>query len=502
MVLQVCILMGNNKSAIIIGAGIGGISTAVFLARKGYRVDIFEKNAYPGGRCGQILREGHRFDIGATILLMPGIYREVFSAMGFKFDECFELKELPSVYKVHLSSKQVLSFSRDKEQMKSQLEAIEPGSYSNFRKYISDGYGFFQLSMRDLLGKNFRHLHEFITFRNILLLIRLKVHLKHNTFVKRYFKNPGLQRAFTFQNIYVGQSPLEAPALFAMLPSAELTEGALFPIGGMYGITGFLINKAREMGVNIHYGRAAKKILLSGKAAKGILLSDGSEHLADVIIANPDLPYVYRELLPDRRLSGKIDAKKFACSALVFHWGLKKVYSQLDHHSVFLADDYDRNLELIFKYKSVSDNPSFYVHSPAGTDPSAAPHGEDSVSVIVPMGHLDPKVSHDWNRLINNVRAGVIKRLKNSGLDDIEENIKFEICYPPGAWVTIFNVSRGSVFGSLQHNIMQMGYFRPHSRHKKYRNLYFVGGSTHPGNGVPLVLLSAKHTSERILMEN
>jgi phytoene dehydrogenase-like protein len=156
-------------------------------------------------------------------------------------------------------------------------------------------------------------------------------------------------------------------------------------------------------------------------------------------------------------------------------------------------------MDLIFKHHSLSDEPSFYIHSPVRTDVSAAPPGEDSLSVIVPMGHLNPKVNQNWNQLIKTTRAAVIKRLEDIGIEDIAENIKFEICYPPTTWEGIFNVTNGSVFGSLKHSIMQMGYFRPHNRHSRYRNLYFVGGSTHPGNGVPLVLLSAKLTSERIL---
>jgi phytoene desaturase len=494
--------MGNNKSVAIIGAGIGGISTAIFLSRQGYKVDIFEKNSFPGGRCSQILRNGHRFDVGATILMMPSIYRNVFESLGINFDENFELKSLSTVYKVFFREGESLSFSTDNELMKTQLETFEKDSYLKFSEYINKGYNFFELSIRDLLGRNFKHLFEFITFRNVLLLIRLKTYLKHKRFVSRFFNNPKLQQAFTFQNIYVGQSPLEAPALFAMLPAAELTEGALFPIGGMYSITEKLINTAKELGVNFHYGSPVSKIVTSERRAESVLFQDGTSHKADIIIANADLPYVYRELLPDKRKARRIDSKKFACSAMVFHWGLSKVYPQLGHHSVFLSDELEKSLDMIFKHQSISDNPSFYIHSPCRTDQTAAPEGEDSLSVIIPMGHVDSEKVQNWNLLIKNTRLAVFKRLKEIGIDDIEENIKFEICYPPNTWESIFNVSRGSVFGSLKHSIMQMGYFRPHNRHNRYRNLYFVGGSTHPGNGVPLVLLSAKLTSERILSEN
>lgn len=491
--------MSDTKTAIIIGAGIGGISTAIFLSRKGYKVNVFEKNLYPGGRCGQILRDGHRFDIGATILMMPSIYRSVFESLGLDFDKCFDLKDLSTIYKVYFRKGENLAFSTDEELMKSQLEAIEGGSYLKFKKYISSGYRFFKISMQQLLGRNFYRLSDFITLKNVVMLIKLKSYIRQKNYVKRFFRTKILQQAFIFQNIYVGQSPFESPALFTMLPAAELTEGALFPIGGMFGITERLVNTAKELGVNFHYGKPVGKIAISGNNAEGVIFLDGSSSNADIIVANADLPYVYRDLLPNSKYVRRLERKKYACSALVFHWGLSKVYPQLGHHSVFLSEDVKRSMDIIFKHHSLSDKPSFYIHSPVRTDVSAAPAGEDSLSVIVPMGHLNPKVNQNWNLLIKATRAAVIKRLEDVGIEDIAENIKFEICYPPTTWEGIFNVTKGSVFGSLKHSIMQMGYFRPHNRHSRYRNLYFVGGSTHPGNGVPLVLLSAKLTSERIL---
>jgi phytoene desaturase len=494
--------MDRNKSVIIIGAGIGGLTTGILLAKEGYKVDIYEKNPYPGGRCGRIVREGHRFDLGATILMMPSIYRNVFNALGIQFDESFELKELKTIYGIYFANGRKVIFSADSEIMKSQLELTEPGSYEKFRKYISKGYDFFTLSMTDLLGKNYYSLFEFITFRNMYLLVKLKTYLRHKTYVKKFFKNQELQQAFTFQNIYVGQSPLEAPALFTMLPAAELTEGALFPKGGMYSITEKLLSEAKSAGINIHFEKIAERVQVSGKKAESVFFTDGTTGTADIIIANADLPYVYKELLPKSYEAGRIAKMKYACSALVIHWGLKKAYPQLHHHSIFLSEEMEHSLEMIFRHHSLSANPSFYVHSPVRTDPTAAPEGEDSISVIVPMGHIYPGKEINWQELIKSTKTAVFKRLREAGVEDIEENIKFEICYTPSTWETIYHVSRGSVFGSLKHSIFQMGYFRPHNRHKKYKNLYFAGGSTHPGNGVPLVLMSAKLTAERIIKEN
>jgi phytoene desaturase len=305
--------------------------------------------------------------------------------------------------------------------------------------------------------------------------------------------------AYTFQNIYVGQSPFDSPALFSMVPAAELTEGSFFPKGGMYSIVQKLLSEAISSGVIFHYNMPVKKITVKGKVAERIILQDNTEIKPDIIVANADLPYVYRELLPDKNKSRRLDNLKYSCSAISFHWALDKVYPQLGHHSVFLSDGFREGLDTIFKDKSISDTPSFYIHAPVRTDAGAAPPNHDTLSFIVGSGNLDKMKKQDWDLLKNKTREAVIKRLKQLGMEDIEQHIKFEISLTPETWEKACNISRGSVFGSLAHNLLQMGYFRPHNQHSRYKNLYFVGGSTHPGNGIPNVLLSAKLTAERIL---
>jgi len=492
----------SKKSVVIVGAGIAGMATAIALANKGFDVTVYEKNSQPGGRCGQIERDGHRFDIGATILLMPSIYRTVFESLGLNFDECFELKDLSTIYKLYFGNGEQLVFSKDDAVMKPQLEAMEPGSFIRYKAYIKAGYAFFRDSYKNLLARNFYNLFEFTTLANVMMLARLKTYLRHSIFIRKFFKNKNLQQAFTFQNIYVGQSPLKAPALFSMLPATEMIEGALFPIGGMHQIALKLEAVAKGAGVKFVYNATVEKIETNGKQAKQLIFSDGSTKQSDLIVVNADLPFAYRNLLPDNKISARLDRKTYSCSALVFHWGLSKAYPQFVHHSIFLSKDYRESLDAIFEHQSLSENPSFYIHAPVRKDPNAAPVNNDSISVIVPIGHLDEKNPQDWEELKKLARSEVLKRLSAEGFTDLEDHIKFEICYTPVAWKSIFNVSHGSVFGSIGHNIMQMGYFRPHNRHNRYKNLYFVGGSTHPGNGVPLVLLSAKLTSERILKEN
>lgn len=492
--------MNGRRTAVIIGAGIGGITTAVYLAKNGYRVDIYEKNSSPGGRCSQLVRNGHRFDLGATMLLMPGIYRRVFRSLGIDFDSA-GLTKLDTLYRICFDDGEIISFSTDLQEMEEQHEKIEPGSFSRSSEYISKGYRFYLLALESLIGRNFYSFSEFATFKNMLLLVRLKTYISHNRYVKRFFRHPHLRMAYTFQNIYVGQSPFTSPALFAMVPAAELMEGSFFPAGGMHSIVQRMVAEAEKLDVQFHYNTAIKGIRINGNRARGIELNSGDLIDADVVVANADLPYVYRELLPDKKLSARLDRNKYSCSAICFHWGIRKAYPALAHHNVFLSDNYSISLDRIFRDKLVDDKPSFYVHAPARTDPSAAPEGEDTISVIVAVGHIDSKAHQDWNELKNATRKAVIERLKKFGLTDFEENIKFEICFTPESWENAVNISRGSVFGSISHSIFQMGYFRPHNRHDRYKNLYFAGGSTHPGNGIPNVLLSAMLTSERILKE-
>jgi len=494
-------MVADNKKAAIIGAGIGGITTSIYLARNGYKVDIFEKNPAPGGRCGQIIRDGHRFDLGATMMMMPGIYNDVFNSLGIELEENKDIIPLGDLYKIYFDDGSNIAFTSDKERMRSQLEKIEKDSSVKAEKYVSEGYEIFRLGMKKLIDRNFYNLFQLVNFQNIGLLIKLKVFISNWNYARKFFRHRHLLMAYTFQNIYLGQSPLNSPALFSMVPAAELTEGSYFPKGGMFAIVEKLLKAAESSGIHFHYSSPVTRIVIKNKRAEGIILEDGKYHPADIVIANADLPYVYRRLLPDKRKSLHLDRLKYSCSAVCLHWGLDKIYPQLNHHSVFLSDRFREGFNMILKDKTVGERPSFYVHAPCRSDPDAAPPGHDTLSLVIAAGHVDKRKKQDWDAITQTARKGVIERLKKYGLDDIEQHILFEIIHTPESWEKNCNITRGSVFGSLGHNILQMGYFRPHNRHDRYHNLYFVGGSTHPGNGIPNVLISAKLVAERILKE-
>ncbi len=303
--------------------------------------------------------------------------------------------------------------------------------------------------------------------------------------------------------MYLGLSPYDAPATYSLLQYTELAEGVWYPMGGMYAGIQALTKVAEKLGVKFIYDAPVKKLKVEGSKVEGVELQDGRELTADIFVGNADLPYIYDQLLPDRAEAKKlIEEKLYTCSTIMFYWGVDKEYPQIAHHNVFLGGDYKASFDQIFNDHTLPEVPSFYVHAPKRTDPAAAPEGQDTLYVLVPVGHLDARSEQDWDAM---VAPRPPDRARPASPTKWEQptsssHIKFEIVYQPKTWKERFNLVNGSAFG-LSHNFWQVGYLRPHNRHKKYKNLYFAGASTHPGTGLPIVLLSARLTTERILKE-
>jgi phytoene desaturase len=492
--------MYTHSTALVIGAGLGGIATAARLARAGFNVKVLEKNEAPGGRCSQIIRDGHRFDIGPTLLLMPEIFAETYTALGERMEDHLELRRIDPTYQLRFEDGAQLALTSNLNTMQAQLEAIEPGSFGGLLRYLVEGQEAYHLCLQRFVGRNFYHLLDYFSLQNLPLLFKLKALVKHYDNIGHYFQDPHLKAAFTFQNMYLGLSPFDAPATYSLVQYTELADGVWFPIGGMYRVIESLVWLAEAQGVQFLYNTPVQRIVVDGNHATGVVLQDGSLLRADVIVANADLPYVYSHLLPNRAEANHLEHLKYTCSAIMFYWGVDTVYPQLGTHNVFLAGDYRASFDRIFNDHLLPDEPSFYVHAPARTDPSAAPDGEDTLMVLVPAGHLDVDSSQDWGALQARARSAVMHRLASAGIVDLEKHVKFEVNYTPCDWLSIYNLAKGAAFG-LSHNFMQVGYLRPQNRDRRYGNLYFVGSSTHPGTGLPMVLLSARLTTERILKE-
>lgn len=493
--------MNTKPTAIVIGAGIGGIATAARLAKNGFSVTVLEKNDKPGGRCNQIVQDGHRFDIGPTLFLMPEIWEETFAALGEKMSDHLELKRIDPTYKVHFDDGLQIQLTSDIGKMQEQLEKVEKTAFTGFLSYIAEGARHYKISVEKFVGRNFYNIFEYFSLSNLPLIFQLKALDKHYRNTSRYFKDERLKAAFTFQNMYLGLSPYDAPATYSLLQYTELAEGVWYPVGGMYAGIEALTRVAEKLGVRFVYNAAVKAIQAEGSRVHAVETEGGQVYEADLFVGNADLPYIYKELLPKNAEAEKLDKKLYTCSTIMFYWGVDKAYPEIAHHNVFLGGDYKASFDQIFNEHRLPEQPSFYVHAPARTDPGAAPAGQETLYVLVPVGHMDQSNEHEWPKMVERARETVFARLeKEMGISDLREHIKFEITYTPKEWKERFNLEKGAAFG-LSHNFWQVGFLRPQNRHAQFKNMYFAGASTHPGTGLPIVLLSARLTTERILKE-
>jgi phytoene desaturase len=488
----------KSKSVIVIGAGIGGITAATHLAQRGMRVIVLEKNSHAGGRCDRFSREGHHFDSGPTLLVMPLLYEAEFAALGTPIRDMLTLQRVDPTYHLVFDDGSKLSLTSDMKSMQEQLEGFEPGSFPGLLRYMEEGHRHYHLSMKKLVNRDFRKASDFFKFSHLPLVYQLKPLANHYRNVSSYFDDPRLKAAFTFQDVYMGLSPFEAPATFSMMPYTELAHGVWYPKGGMYSIVESLMELARRAGVEFMFDTTVEQIEVNGNQAQSVLLENGQHMKADAVLANADLPYVYQNLLPLDGEAKRLNHKRFSCSVISFFWGVDKVYKQLNPHTLFLADDYRENFDSIIHDLGLPANPCLYIHAPTRLDTSMAPDGQDTIIAIVPVGHMSENGEQDWAEIRDRARQQVFRRLKILGITDLEAHLKFEVNYSPLSWRKRYNLVKGSTHG-LCHNLTQLGYFRPRNKHARYQNLYFVGASTHPGTGMPTAMVSGRLAAQRIM---
>jgi phytoene desaturase len=492
--------MMKSKSVVIIGAGVGGICAAIHLAKRGYHVTVFEKNPHPGGRCDWIEREGHHFDTGPTLMVMSKIYEAEFAALGTPMTDLLDLKQVDPSYRLVFDDGSQLALTSDKQSLRDQLESIQPGAYQGFIRYHAEGERHYRLAMEKLVNRDFRKFTDFFNLSNIPLVFQVKALVNHYANMSAYFDNPRLKAAFSFQDVYMGLSPFEAPATFSLMPYTELEHGVWYPKGGMYSIVEALMQLAQAAGVEFAFDTTVEQIVVADDRVSLLEVEHDQQVRADVYLANADLPYVYQELLPRDYRAERIGRKHFSCSVISFFWGVDKPYPMLGPHTLFLADDYRQNFRSIIQQLDLPANPSLYIHAPARLDASMAPAGEDTLIAIVPVGHLSENGEQDWDALTDEARKHVLRRLHTLGITDLESHIEFETTFTPLSWKKRYNLMKGSTHG-LSHNLTQLAYLRPANRHPRYRNLYFVGASTHPGTGLPTAMISGRLVSQRICDE-
>jgi phytoene desaturase len=434
------------------------------------------------------------------LLVLPLVYQAEFERLGASLFDILDLQRIDPTYRLVFDDGSQLALSSDAEAMRRQLEAREPGSHAAFQRYMAEGAAHYDLAMRRLADRQPRLAADLFSAHVLILLANLSSFLPHFPRVRTYFDDPRLQAAFTFQDIYMGLSPFEAPALYSMMPYSELAHGVWFPRGGMYRIVEALMDIARAAGVTFDFDSPVDQIVADGREARTLVLADGRRIPAAAVVANADLPYVYRELLPPDGAAGRLGRKRFSCSVISFFWGVDRPVEQLGPHTLFLTDAYRENFDSIDRRHTLAADPSLYVHAPAHIDPSLAPPGQDTLTAIVPVGHLVDDDSQDWAALRDQARQAVFTRLHAIGVLDLQDHLKFEVNYTPLSWRKRYNLMKGATHG-LSHTLTQMAYFRPRNRHARLRNVYFVGASTHPGTGVPTAMISARLTAERLALE-
>ena len=483
------------------------------LRRAGFDVTLLEKNDHAGGRCDTLQWHGHTFDTGPSFVLLPDAFQDTFAALGTRMDDHLEMHRVDPTYTVRFSDgENPLELTADLGRMQAQLEALEPGSFQSFLTYIGEGRKGLHLLLRHIAHREWRSALDYFSLRNLPLLGRLNALSIHYRRVSSFFTSPKLRAAFTFQDMYIGLSPYDAPATFSLLQATEFCDGVWYSSGGLHAIILALTPIVQRLGVSLRCNAGVASIDVdsaTGSKKASVTLESGEVLEPDVLVVTADLPYVYANLLPKEArptpgsLSRDPSDLQLSSSTISFFWSLKKEYSQLGHHNMFLATgEYRQSFDQIFEGNGLPAKPSFYINAPSRTDPSMAPAGNDSLTVLVPVGHLslDPNVEQDWPSLISRARAEVLMRLaqEDVGITDIDKQLLNEQIYTPEVWESRYNCHKGAAFG-LNHHFGQVGYLRPQCSHPTVDNLYFAGSSVHPGSGLPNVLVSARLATARIL---
>lgn len=495
--------MKKKKSVIIVGAGIGGLCSAARLLEDGFEVAIFEKENLVGGRANRIEQDGYKFDTGPTLLMMTDVLYDTFKYCGKNLDNYLELIQLEPNYRVTFADHTSITMSSNLVELQKELKKIDVKAPEQFYKYFSDVSEMYRISRNQFIDKNFDKLSQFINPKSGMRLVRKNGLTKLWNFVGRYFTDVRLKQLFSFQSMYLGVSPYEAPAIYSIVSYMETGLGIWYPRGGMYSLSMALEKLVKDLGGDIHTNTSVSKITIADNRASGVELEDSKIISSDIVLCNSDLVYTYQKLLPSdlnyKSNFKKPEELKQASSALLFYFGVDHQLEGLLHHNVYLCKDFKKNLEDIFNHKKLPKDPSFYTYIPTKTDSSLAPKNKNILYILVPVPNLEG--SNNWKTGIKSIRKKILSRLKTEYNIDLAGCIETERVFTPHDFQSKFNLTSGSAFG-LTHHFFQSGYFRPHNVSRKINNLYFVGASTYPGGGVPMVTLSAKLVVERILRDN
>ena len=482
----------KQEQVVIIGAGFGGLATACLLGQAGYKVTVYESRSQLGGRAGQLKIKGFTFDTGPSWYLMPEVYERYFGLFGKSPADYLDLIKLSPAYKVFFESADNLAVTGDQKQDAKSFESIEPGAGKQLIKYLDSAEQIYNLSLKYFLYTTFQTKQllrpEIVGILPKLLKI---LRLSMDDYVSKYFNDPKIKQLLEYPSVFLGTSPFEAPALYHLMSYLDFRQGVWYPRGGIYKIVESLKDLAIQNNVDFKLGSPVTHINTQDGKVKSITLSNGSKINADIVISNADMHYTQTKLLykSDQDYPASYWQKRQAGpSALLMYLGVKGECPELQHHNLIFTSDWQANFKKIFKDKSWPVPASIYICKASQTDSSVAPKGHENIFVLVPL-HAQPEINKAEIDRYSDIYLDQIAEM--TGIKDLKARIVYQKNFGPNDFAEQFNAWQGTALG-LSHKLNQSAFFRPKTKSRKVKNLYYVGANVQPGIGLPMCLISAE----------
>jgi phytoene desaturase len=490
----------DRRQVVIVGAGPGGLAASLLLAKSGVKVTIVEKRSSVGGRTSTLQQDGFKFDIGPTFFLYPRVLKEIFSAAGYDLDREVPMTRLDPQYRLVFGAGGELLATPNIERMVDAIAAISPGDAGRFREFITHNRTKLDKFM-PFLQTPFESWRDLASPGMMKLLPLLAPWRSLDEDLQTHFKDERIRLGFSFQSKYLGMSPFRCPSLFSILSFLEYEHGVFHPTGGCGAVTQAMARIATEMGVEILLDEPVEKVIVERGKARGVRTANRLL-MADAVVMNSDFAGSIGKMVPNHQRSRwtdeKLAKKKYSCSTFMMYLGVKGRYEDISHHTIYLAENYKENLADIEQRHQLSDNPSFYVQNACVTDDTLAPEGHSSLYVLLPVTHETGSI--DWTKEALRYRSLALEQMKKIGMHDVESRIVTEKIVTPRDWASEFELYKGATF-SMAHSLDQMLHLRPHNRFEDVRQMYLVGGGTHPGSGLPVIFESARITSRLLLQD-
>lgn len=486
-----------KKNVIVIGSGVGGLSIAILLAKKGYQVTVLEKNVTFGGRGGVFSAKGFQFDMGPSWYLMPDIFEHFFSLIGENTKDYFKLKRLDPSYKIWLEEQEKpVEMTSDLKRDALLFESYEPGVMKKINIYLKEAAAKYNISKNTFIYKPFNTVFDFIDRQTLFLWTKFSVISSFDKHIASYVKHPIIRKILQYPLLFLGTSPYKAPAVYSLMNHIDFEMGVFYPMGGMTKIFESLHSIANKNGVKFMFNTEVEKILVENKKAVGVQ-ANKEKLKADIVISNADYHFTEMHLLDpkNRQFSKKYwNSRIMAPSGFILYLGIDKQFDSLKHHNLFFAEKWKEGFEAIFNGNTLPENPSYYICAPSKTDPSVAPKGCENLFVLVPTS---TSLTLD-KTTIKTYRDKILAHMSQTmHLEGLEDHIIFERIFTGHDFSELYNAYKGTALGLAQ-NLMQTAVFRPKTTSTKVKNLYYTGANTNPGIGVPMCLISSQIVYKRI----